>query len=146
TGFTDKTLTAQQMKDLAEKDYTIVVGSTLEDNSKSTTNASLKVKVRDIRAPYEIVYADVTLTVGKNDQTNRTPSLTPFVSGNWGIAPALPDYLHLDSFTGQIKQVSAPPAPHAAAQYTVTVKNDYGEAKGVVTIRVDAAKAAAQLV
>jgi hypothetical protein len=136
-----KTLTPDQMKAMASKDYTVNVSSKLEDGSTVSATATLTVKVLNIKAPYQLSYHDMCFVVGKNDKGSCTPGMTPFVTGaTWSVAPALPSFLRLNPFSGAIQQSDAPTATMPQTTYTVTVKNALGQASAPARVTVNDAK------
>ncbi|SAL25423.1 hypothetical protein [Caballeronia humi] len=135
-----KKLSDAEFKAMAEKQYAITVGSKLEDGSAVSAPAQLKVQVRHISAPYEVRYGlPLLLKVGKKYDKPTLPGLVPYVTGTFSVAPALPGFLHLNSFNGSISMVDAPTALMTRQTFTVTLKNEFGEASGKIDIEVAAA-------
>jgi len=107
--------------------YVITAG-----NSTGSTTFSLAITVR-IAAPSALSYrSPQTYYVG----TAITP-LSPLVTGtvaSYGVSPALPSGVNLNSTTGVIS--GTPTSAHAAANYTIIASNSTGSTSFMLSITV----------
>ena len=102
-------------------------------NAIGSTSATLEIAV-NIAAPSSLVYPQgtITATVGQAI-TPDIPTISGTV-GSYGVSPALPGGLILDSTTGTLSGI--PMVAAAQTAYTVTATNSSGSAASVLTITV----------
>ncbi|MDD9853198.1 MAG: cadherin-like beta sandwich domain-containing protein, partial [Deltaproteobacteria bacterium] len=110
------------------------------DTQSPTTTRDYTLRVMRIGTPPQIASVSaaemnlfLAVPVAPLRFTNSGGALPP---GAWSVTPALPAGLSLDAETGEIS--GSPTAAQAAAEYTVTAANAWGESSVVLSIAVAA--------
>lgn len=102
----------------------------------STTVLTITVNPAITAPPTNLTYASPQLFVVGTEITSMQPSVTGLVE-SYGVNPALPAGLSLNTTTGVIS--GTPTAPAAQASYTVTALNSLGSTSFAISILVNPA-------
>jgi uncharacterized repeat protein (TIGR02543 family) len=104
-------------------------------NSAGSTTASLNITVKDV-APSVLTYSSNPATYRKGAAiTNNTPTNSGGAVVSYGVSPALPAGLTLNTTNGVIS--GTPTVATPTASYTVTASNSGGSATALLAITVN---------